>query len=189
MQAHDAIGLWPAPVVADAHADLAAQGVVHRKAEVARLEIALLQMLERPPWLMLGMARQMDLAVLAGDPPAPVDQDRAVEMPAFRGELGVAQIEGDAEFGRCLEQRAGNRARHLGLEVRIDLGLRSRYQRGKKVVSASSGKTTSSAPRPVASRSNAKRRATACSRLSLRAMGPSCAAAMVSGRGTRRVIL
>ena len=40
------------------------------------------------------------------------------------GELGVAQVEADAEFGRGLEQRARARARHLGLEVRIDLGLR-----------------------------------------------------------------
>ena len=47
---------------------------------------------------------------------APVGRDE----PARRG---IAQIEGDAELGRGLEQRARDRARHLGLEVRIDLGL------------------------------------------------------------------
>src|SRR5215203_3476735 len=45
LQAHDAVGLGPAPVVADAHADDAAEHAPDREAEVARLEIALLEML------------------------------------------------------------------------------------------------------------------------------------------------
>jgi hypothetical protein len=74
----------------------------------------------------------MDFAVPAGDPSAPVDQDRAVEMPAFRGEFGVAEVKGHAEFGRGFEQRARNRARHLGLEVRVDLGLRLQVPAGEE---------------------------------------------------------
>ena len=111
-------------------------------------------------------------------------------MPAFRRELGIAEIEGR----RRARLRSSNSGRVLGPGISVSKyasisACDSRYQRGKKVVSASSGKTTSSAPCPLASRSNAKRRATAHSRLLLRAMGPSCAAAMVSGRGTRRIIL
>ena len=46
LQAHDAVGLRPAPVIADAHAENAAEHAPHRKAEIAGLEIALLEMLE-----------------------------------------------------------------------------------------------------------------------------------------------
>src|SRR5204862_5983683 len=49
LQAHDAIGLGPAPVVADAHAHDPAEGAEHAEAEIADLEIMLLQMLALPP--------------------------------------------------------------------------------------------------------------------------------------------
>src|SRR3546814_6430163 len=58
LQRHDAIGLGPAPVVAEAHAEDAAHRAEHRESQIARLEIALLQMLEGPRRLVLGMARQ-----------------------------------------------------------------------------------------------------------------------------------
>jgi hypothetical protein len=45
LQPHDAIGLGPAPVVADAHAQDAAEAAPDRKAQIAHLEEALLQML------------------------------------------------------------------------------------------------------------------------------------------------
>ena len=96
LQAHDAVGLGPAPVVADAHAHVAAERLEHREAEIADLEVALLEMLERPLGLVLGMARQMDLAVLADDLAVALDQDRGVEAPdppVLVGELGVAQAE------------------------------------------------------------------------------------------------
>ena len=79
LQAHDAVGLRPAPVVADAHAHDAAEGAADREAEIADLEIALLQMLERALRLVLGVAGQMDLAVLADDAAVALDQDRGVE--------------------------------------------------------------------------------------------------------------
>ena len=55
---------------------------------------------------------------------------------------------------------AGSRARHLGLVEVVELGESSTNQRGKNVVSASSGNTTSSQPRRGASRSRASSRST-----------------------------
>src|SRR5512146_2238838 len=57
-----------------------------------------------------------------------------------------------------------------------------KYQRGKNVVSASSGYTTRSQPWRFASRISASMRATTCARVSLRAMGPSWAAPTVTMR-------
>ena len=50
------------------------------------------------------------------------------------------------------------------------------HQRGKKVVSASSGKTTMSQPRALASRISSSSRDTTCWRNSLRAIGPNLGA-------------
>jgi hypothetical protein len=47
------------------------------------------------------------------------------------------------------------------------------HQRGKKLVSANSGKTTMSLPRALASRINSSSRDTTCCRDSSRAIGPS----------------
>ena len=91
LQAHDAIGLGPAPVVADAHAEDAAHGAPDRKAEIARLEIALLQMLVGALRVELGVAGQMHLAVLADDRAGSVDQDRGVEVMAVGRQLGIAE--------------------------------------------------------------------------------------------------
>src|SRR3954466_16081269 len=62
--------------------------------------------------------------------------------------------------------------------------MSSTNQRGKNVVSASSGYTTSSTPCPAASCSRSIIRATTCLRLSSRCTGPSCAAATVRTRDT-----
>src|SRR5581483_10735307 len=75
LQAHDAPGLGPAPVIADAHAEYAAHEAPHREAEVAGFEVALLQVLVAALPVELGMARQMHLAVLADDGAAAVDED------------------------------------------------------------------------------------------------------------------
>ena len=126
LQAHHAIGLGPAPVVADAHAHVAAERLEHRKAEIADLEVALLQMLERPLGLVLAMAGQVDLAVLAGDAAILFDDDRGVETarPAvLAGELGVAEAHAQAEPLGLVEQRCRFVVRHLALEEGIDLGL------------------------------------------------------------------
>ena len=53
-------------------------------------------------------------------------------------------------------------------------------QRGKKVVSANSGNTTSVAPASFAVCSIAISRSTTCERVSARAIGPICAAATVN---------
>jgi hypothetical protein len=67
LHSHDAIGLRPAAIVADAHADVAAEGAPHRKAQIARLEIAFLQMLKRIVRPVVGVAWQTHLAIFADD--------------------------------------------------------------------------------------------------------------------------
>src|SRR5581483_7991996 len=126
LRPHHAVGLWPAPVVADARADVGVHGAPHAEAEVARLEVTLLQVLEGAPGLVLGMAGKMDLAVAADDAPAPVDQDRGVEAthPGPRGvQLGEAQIEAEPQPLRLAEERRRLVRRHLALEEAVDLLL------------------------------------------------------------------
>ncbi len=55
LEPEHAEGLRPAAVVADAHADPAAEGVEGGEAEVADLEVALLQVLEGEVRLVLAM--------------------------------------------------------------------------------------------------------------------------------------
>src|SRR5205823_2380442 len=47
LQAHHAVGLRPAPIIADRHAKNATERTPDVETEIARLEVALLQMLER----------------------------------------------------------------------------------------------------------------------------------------------
>ena len=126
LEPHHAVGLGPAPVIADAHAEQPAEGAPDRPAEVAHVEVALLEVLEGAPRLVLRVAGQMDLPVLADEAARLVDQDRGVEAPgpaAVRDELGVAQAEADAEAPRLVEERSRLRPRHLPLEERVDLRL------------------------------------------------------------------
>ncbi len=126
LQAHHAVGLGPAPVIADAHAEVAAHRLPHAKAQVADLEVALLQVLEGAPGLVLGVARQVDLAVLAGDLAGAIDQDRRIEAmhrAAALLDLGKAEADADAEALRLVEQRRRLVARHLALEEAVDLLL------------------------------------------------------------------
>ena len=123
LHAHDAIGLRPAPVVADAHADIAAEGAPDRKAEIARLEIALLEMLKRIVRPVVGVAGQMHLAVFADDRGILVHQDRgvvAVGRAVLLRKFGVAEIEADAERLCGLEQRPRRRARHFAFEKAVE---------------------------------------------------------------------
>ena len=80
LQAHTAIGLRPAAIVADAHAHNAVHGIEDGKPKIARLEIGFLQMLERPPRFVFVMAGQVHLSVFAGDLAFTVDNDCRVEM-------------------------------------------------------------------------------------------------------------
>src|SRR6266567_606947 len=63
------------------------------------------------------------------------------------------------------------------------------HQRGKNVVSASSGKTTNRAPLPCASRNSAVSRLTTIARLSARWIGPSWATAARSLRDTEILLI
>src|SRR5258705_9597739 len=67
LQAHDAIGFRPAPVVADRHAKDAAERAPDVETEITRLEVALLQMLKGAFCIELRMAGQMNLAVFSDD--------------------------------------------------------------------------------------------------------------------------
>src|SRR3546814_4853650 len=84
------------------------------------LEILLLKVLERRLRLVVGMARQMDLAVTADDAARLVDQHRGIEAAAVSGQFGIAEVEADAEFAGEIEQRLCLRARHAGLEEARD---------------------------------------------------------------------
>ena len=126
LQPHDAERLGPAAVVADAHADDRVEGAPYFEALVADFEIALFEMLKRRIGQMLGMSRQMDLAVPADDPPVAFDQDRgvvAVELALFLRQLGIAEVKADAELAGEVEQGPGFGPRHLALEKAVNLGL------------------------------------------------------------------
>jgi hypothetical protein len=126
LQRHDAEGLGPPPVVADALADdhLVLEHLPDIEAQVADLEILLLEMLVRHRRPVIVMAGQVDLAVLADQSPVRPDQDRRIEMmrrALFFCPLGVAKVEANTLLTRQLEQRQRLRARHLALEILLDL--------------------------------------------------------------------
>ena len=122
LQAHHAVDLRPAPVIADAHAEDAAHEAPHGKAEIARLEVALLQVLDACALVELGMAGQVHLAVFADDLALLVDEDRRVEMVPVGRELRIAEAQPHAVLHRALEQRPRGGVGHLLLEPEIGLG-------------------------------------------------------------------
>src|SRR5680860_1186182 len=75
LQPHDPVGFGPAPVVADAHADDAAERAPYPETGIARLEVFLLQMLEGAFRIKLVVAGQVGLAVRADNRTFPVDED------------------------------------------------------------------------------------------------------------------
>src|SRR5437764_15037259 len=81
LQPHDAVGLGPAPVVADAHAHDRVLHAPDAEAFVPDIEIALLEMLKRRLRQMLGMAGQVDLAVPAYDAAVGIDPGRGAARP------------------------------------------------------------------------------------------------------------
>ena len=101
---------------------------------------------------------------------------------ALLDEFGETDAESNAEPLGLVEQADGLGARHLGFEEAIDLALLVKNQRGKKVVKASSGKTTRSQPRLLAWRRSSFCRLRHCARVSDRAIGPICAAPATSFR-------
>ena len=95
-------------------AALERRGAERGKAEIAILEIPLLQLLEPRPLARLDAARQMHLAILADHAAIRPDQDRAVEMLPLRRQLGIPHIEPDARArarGRTTAAPAGSACR------------------------------------------------------------------------------
>ena len=92
------------------------------------VEVGPLQVLERPPRLVVLVAGQVDLAV-AGDLAAvrrrPGSACCSGGSPPVgrRWQLGEAQREADAQVAGLVEQRLGVGPGHLGLEEGVDVGL------------------------------------------------------------------
>src|SRR5262245_33530211 len=91
LQPHHAMGLRPAPVIADGHAEDSAKSAQDVEAEITGLEIPLLQMLDGAFRFKLRMTRQMNLAVLGDDPGGSVGENAGVEMAPVRRTLGLLQ--------------------------------------------------------------------------------------------------
>src|SRR3546814_12670565 len=79
LQRHDAVGFGPAAVVAEAPADDAVHPPSHRESQIARLEIALLEMLQVTRLLVLYMAGTLHRAVLADSLASAVNQNGTVQ--------------------------------------------------------------------------------------------------------------
>src|SRR5579872_3715239 len=125
LKSHDPVRFAPAAIVANGHADHAAEGVDHAESRTW-LEVTFLQMLKGSPWLVFGMSRQMNLAVFGNDRAAPVHQNgRVVTMghTVLDGEFGIAEIKADSKLAREVEQRLGFSSRHFAFEIAIDLRL------------------------------------------------------------------
>ncbi len=124
LQREHAEGFRPAPVVADQHPGDRVHVPPHSESEVADLKIFFLEVLERRLRLVIGVAGQVHLAVLADDPAIGRHQDRGVIAVVVRRQLGVADVEADAELLGLVEQRLGFfRGDALFKEPRVDLGL------------------------------------------------------------------
>src|SRR6266700_5043309 len=124
LQAENAPGFGPAPIIADHHAhDRVAPFRPYAKggkSQIAIFEIALFELLVARAAARLDRAGQMDLAIATENFATAIDQDRAVEAAPRRCHLGVADIEADAERPGAIEQRLHGRIRHAALEVMIE---------------------------------------------------------------------
>ena len=92
-------------------------------------------MLELALGIELGVARQVNLAVLADDCTFLVDQNRrvvAMDRARLLGQLGEAEVEGEAQLLGRREERLGLVSRHGGLEPAVDLGLVLHVPAGKE---------------------------------------------------------
>ena len=93
------------------------------KPEIAGFEIALLEVLKAARGIELAVARQMHLAIFAGDPAVAIHQDRRVVAVPVGRQLRIAERDADPVLRRALEQRPRRRVWHLALEPGIDLRL------------------------------------------------------------------
>src|SRR5579875_1844407 len=114
-ETHHPVGLRPAPVVADHHPHPAAEGVPNPEAVGPRLEVVALEVLERPPPLVVFMAGDVHLAVPGHHRTVPLDQDLGVVAVVLGGQFGVAQAEAHPEVGGLVEERLGVAPGHARL--------------------------------------------------------------------------
>ena len=91
-----------------------------RKSQIAIFEIALFELLVGCPGTRLDRARQMHLAIAPDNFAVAIDQDRTVEALTVRCQLGVPDVEADAERTGAIEQGLHGRIWHAALEVMIE---------------------------------------------------------------------
>ena len=123
LQAHDAKGLGPTAVVANAHAHAGVHGVPHLEAFVAHLEVLFLQVLKWRGRFVVVVAGQVHLAVATDDVALSVHDDGCVEALALRGQFGIAQVKANAILARQIKQRLHIGVGHGRFKVAVDLGL------------------------------------------------------------------
>ena len=124
LQAHHPVCLRPAPVIAERHAHNAAHGPPDWPAKITHFEIALLKVL---PWqgiVILNVARQMHLAILADNLARFINQNGGIE-PAHTSFilklLCVAQIKAHAVFDSGIEEWLCCWPRHFCVEPFIHM--------------------------------------------------------------------
>ncbi len=115
LQAHLAIRLGPAPVVADGHAHETTEGPPHTEALGARLEVVPLGVLERTVGLVMLMAR--DVGLLVGGHDGAVALDERLHVPAVAGVVDdrIPQTEADTQPLRLVKQRLRGLVGHAPL--------------------------------------------------------------------------
>ena len=123
LQPEHPVGLGPAAVVADHHADDAAERPPHLEALGTDLEVALLEVLEGAPRLVLVVPGQVHLAVATDLVAVAADEDLGVVAVTVRRLLGEAEAEADAEASGFVEEGLGLDRRHLGLEPHVEVGV------------------------------------------------------------------
>lgn len=79
LQTHLAIRLWPASIVTCRHSNNAVEGSMDAEPFVGLFEVAALKMLKRAPWLVVFVARYVDLAVFANNGAVTLDEHRRVK--------------------------------------------------------------------------------------------------------------
>src|SRR5580692_2616629 len=126
LQTHHPISFGPAPVIANAHSHDAAEGAPNRPAEVSHLVIALLEMLKWPLGVIFGMAGKVDLAIFTDYVAVAVGQDSGVVMVPLAilyRELGITQVEANAQSAGLFKKRLSRRIGHLEFEKCVHLRL------------------------------------------------------------------
>ena len=135
LQAQHPEGLGPAPVIADRHADVAANKVPHPKSQVPHFKVQFLEMLVTAFGIEVAVAGQVYLAILAHNRSIGADKNCGVKAsfaPVLLDPFRITKIEGDPVLARCVEQGLGVRAGHFGFVVAVDFRLVLHVPAGKE---------------------------------------------------------